>query len=533
LTDDKSRNEAVDEFLADLAGKEEFQKQPLFKKIAAAFRQFLRRIPGFRSIALTDGEIASMLRKSYRQGTAPGTSTSSGETRFMVNENGQSLFQVQGKQGNLTAEEILSDKSIKPSDFILDANGNLDWARITNEIAESGKKYGLEALPIRLCRGKHFSNHEGYGLEHIHSQHGEELRDMKVDISEMLSLVFNRPSAVYARIENGDVYLEIAHNTKPKTIGILQIRKQNGFYSIVTAYIDNKENLNFKGKQIWKFEKPLQIKSKQRTNAVEPLMGEKLLQPTLEGSGSKSVSNINPFGYSASPESGKNEKIRFSLAERSNEELGNELARFCLPLVEKRLDHQSIRDVVETALLEQGFADDEKMIDFVAERAKLMLSRRQATIRARRDADYIDSVDNYVYVLRAKFGSDFKIKPTSKYAGEEFSGSWMQKQKNGSGVPEDEAAEVLSREWGREVTDDEVIDHFADLKKRDILAKRGVQKKRARSFSAQKKSLPPPPACGKKLVKSPFCVYIMDRNASGKGSDLEAGKTAWCRPSRE
>jgi len=59
-------------------------------------------------------------------------------------------------------------------------------------------------------------------------------------------------------------------------------------------------------KKIRKFEKPLQIKSKQRTNAVKPLMGEKLLQPTLEGSGSKSVSNINPFGYSASPESKKN-----------------------------------------------------------------------------------------------------------------------------------------------------------------------------------------------------------------------------------
>jgi len=65
-------------------------------------------------------------------------------------------------------------------------------------------------------------------------------------------------------------------------------------------------------------------------------------------------------GDNASPESGKNEKIRFSLAERSNEELGNELARFCLPLVEKRLDNQSIRDVVETALLEQEEKADKK-----------------------------------------------------------------------------------------------------------------------------------------------------------------------------
>ena len=238
------------------------------------------------------GTVADFLRSNI---TSSGEK-SSGGILFLVNENGETIFGISGRRGDFTAREILEDGTISENTPILTSEGSEVWGEITPEMAEAGKELGLEALPIKLLKGKHFGNHAGFGLAHLWNQHGAELEARGYDLSDFLTGIFGKPNQIYASKQGDNIRLELVTKSMPRNLGVLELRKEKGFYSVVTAFPIEKDSHQFRGNKIWTYEGSAHTKSKQRTQSLEPLSGDQRLQPPLEDRGIQTNNNITSSG---------------------------------------------------------------------------------------------------------------------------------------------------------------------------------------------------------------------------------------------
>ena len=332
--------EAADEFMAQLA--ETRLAAGTKPKLLARFRLFLRRIGFLRNTSFSDDELTALLARAYgrarrgtggkvslpaeeygqaRTSTEAQTDTEEG-VRFAVNENGETLFGVAGRDGNLTARRIIDDRSIRPDEPVLTSDGSDVWGEITPEMAAAAPELGLEALPIKLLKGRHTGPHTGYGLAHVYKQHGAELEARGYDLAEYLIGIFSRPHQIYASSQGGNIRLELVNKSKPRDIGVLELRKEDGFYSVITAFPQDFAHYKMRGELVWRYtgSKPNKISQegssvisagKQRTSPLEPLSAENAAG-TARVTRPKPDSNINDSGEKSS--TSDDDGIRFSIA---------------------------------------------------------------------------------------------------------------------------------------------------------------------------------------------------------------------------
>ncbi len=289
LETENGRREAAEEYIAHLAEeRNEALKPSWWREFLAQVKQLLRRLPYLDRVRWSDREIEALLRRSaraLRRRSRAGSNRDAGMF-FAVNENGETLFHITGRDNAMTAQEIIDDPTISPDDFVLTSEGSEIWGEITPEMVEkAGEKSGIKALPIKLQKGMHFSSHSGFGLAHLYTQHGKELEGKHYDLSALLTRIFGKPYQVYASSARGNIRLEMVTRNRPREIGVLELQEENGFYSVITAFTRELDHYELRGKEVWRYtgSTPNKISqegssvisaSKQRTGPLEPLSAE-------------------------------------------------------------------------------------------------------------------------------------------------------------------------------------------------------------------------------------------------------------------
>lgn len=412
------------------------------------------------------------------------------DIRFAVNAKGETIFGIAGRPGNLTAREIIEDSSIGANTPVLTSEGSEVWGEITPGMAAAAPELGLEALPIKMLKGRHRGQHAGFGLAHVYEQHGAELEARGYDLAEYLTGIFSRPNQIYASKRGENIRLELVTKSMPRNIGVLELRKEDGFYSVVTAFPNDGNTYRFYGKKIWTYEGSAHTKSKQRAQSLEPLSGDQRLQPPLEDRGIQKSdrdglpnsiitengaagrisalpadSNIIPSGEKSS-DSG-DESIRFSVAQYSEADRDDIIAML-KPYAGIMLD----RDGADYAayLAAKGVnipAEDARIFALEATRENMKTARERA---AKRRNDWLyENVPVWQDVVSVTGSENFKIVPSMRFRDEEMSGTFIAKKKE-TGMLSDELAQAIARRSGRDPLDieQEVMDFFRDLKKPDL-----------------------------------------------------------------
>lgn len=332
----KGQREAAEEYIAHIAESNPDLKPSWWREFLQQIKMLLRRVPGLENLRYSDREIEAMLARSARamrrsgkvpppdaranalRGRADGeagdgqvrTGTEA-EMRFAVNENGETLFGVAGRDGNLTARQIIDDPSIRPDEPVLTSDGSDVWGEITPEMAAAAPELGLEALPIKLLKGMHRGNHAGFGLVHMYEEHGAELEARGYDLVEYLAGIFSRPNQIYASSQEKNIRLELVTKSKPRNIGVLELRKEDGFYSVITAFPMDWERSKVRGKLIWQYSVPKYNPASSEPDPLEPLSADKAAS-AARMSGTKSDPNITDSGEKSS--TSDDDGIRFSIA---------------------------------------------------------------------------------------------------------------------------------------------------------------------------------------------------------------------------
>ena len=263
---------------------------------------FFYGFKGFSNYRFTDREIETLLLRGYRKTRAGGGSKFKVEgsrldtvrttadrpqerARFSIDEEGKPLFNVQGC-GELKLESILQDKSISAKTQILTDDGSPDWGRVTPEmIANAPADLNLKALPIRLFKGDY-----GYGLVHL-SKHLKDFTGR--DLSNVILNVFGKPNKIYARRDGDAIKLEVFPKP-PSQWGILELREEQGCYSVVTFYPRDNAHSKPKGEMIWRFGSQTETSQAASDQSRNGATGE-TPQVTQEETTVQTSHNINPF----------------------------------------------------------------------------------------------------------------------------------------------------------------------------------------------------------------------------------------------
>ena len=189
-----------------------------------------------------------------------------------------------------------------------------------------------------------------------------------------------------------------------------------------------------------------------------------VFSPTQIKSATENVGTFDP----------ENPDIRFSESGQA-EELENLMAKRVAPIIRDANGRDSdVREEVRTLLSQAGFDLSDAELEEIIKRAQQQVRRFRSLQRLTEENDYIRATDPWIATLQDVYSTNFKISTAGKYATEDFSGTWIGKD---GGVAPDEAARTLSAAFGQEITDDDVVDHFRYLKRRDILAKRREENK--------------------------------------------------------
>ena len=315
LETENGRREAAEEYIAHLAEeRNEALKPSWWREFLAQVKQLLRRLPYLDRVRWSDRKIEALLRRSaraMRRRNRAGSNRDAGMF-FAVNENGETLFHITGRDNAMTAQEIIDDPTISPDDFVLTSEGSEIWGEITPEMVEkAGEKSGIKALPIKLQKGMNFSSHSGFGLAHLYTEHGKELEGKHYDLSALLTRIFGKPYQVYASSARGNIRLEMVTRNRPREIGVLELQEENGFYSVITAYQLDWDRSKVRGKLVWQYSVPQVPSDKQRARSIEPLSADKVAS-TARSSRTKPDSNIND---SQEKSSLSDDSSHFSIAE--------------------------------------------------------------------------------------------------------------------------------------------------------------------------------------------------------------------------
>lgn len=321
LETENGRREAAEEYIAHLAEeRNEALKPSWWREFLAQVKQLLRRLPYLDRVRWSDREIEALLRRSaraMRRRNRAGSNRDAGMF-FAVNENGETLFHVTGRDNAMTAQEIIDDPTISPDDFVLTSEGSEIWGEITPEMVEkAGGKSGIKALPIKLQKGRHRGPHSGFGLAHLYTEHGKELEGKHYDLSALLTRIFGKPYQVYVSSGRGNIRLEMVTRNRPREIGVLELQEENGFYSVITAYQLSWARSKVRGELVWQYSVPQVPSDKQQAGPLNPLSADKVAS-TARLSRTKPDSNINDSQEKSSlsdVDEGESENpVRFSVA---------------------------------------------------------------------------------------------------------------------------------------------------------------------------------------------------------------------------
>jgi len=143
----------------------------------------------------------------------------------------ETTFSVAALDGNGTV--------LRPEAFIARPDGNPDWFTIP-------KRRGQAAMPVRLLAGKDMGEHKGYGLTHIAASRDLDGLWARTSPEKYLSSILANASELYLQ---GDREI-LVKGKNPSSWMVLQLVKEDGYYSIVTAHPVNNPNKKPQGKRI-------------------------------------------------------------------------------------------------------------------------------------------------------------------------------------------------------------------------------------------------------------------------------------------
>jgi hypothetical protein len=133
---------------------------------------------------------------------------------------------------------------------VMAPSGRDNFGSIQGEIAA---KIGLPPGPIKLLQGRQIGDHSGFGKEHMHEQHGAEIRAAGFKSEEeFVADVVKNYSAIYDA--GGGRYALVSDGAKQK-VHILEISRNKvpPFYSIITGYITDRPKFTERNfKLLWK-----------------------------------------------------------------------------------------------------------------------------------------------------------------------------------------------------------------------------------------------------------------------------------------
>ena len=350
-----------------------------------------------------------------------------------VNKQGEALFNIEGV-GRLTFDQIDDNQAIKSTTKILTDDGRENWGLITAAIVEGAakKNFQLEELPIRL-----FVGDQDFGLRHM-AKHFGGLNAR--DISELIENIFSKPNKIYCRIDGGKIKLEVFAKP-PRHWGILELRKNNDCYSIVSVYSRDNSQSEAKGELIWEYDSQAVLlqaansKPRQITSGTMP-------QEAREELATQTIDNIDPLGTNINASNNKNPKksdsARHSVANdggfRSSDPRKEELwARFIVKIANSSYINP---DAAAALLLDHGIRitpQDEQTLVAACVIARDMVRQRNARMRKSADVKAMGKKDEFYKIIVAKYGSDFKINADPAYDGSTFTGSFMDTRKTEKG----------------------------------------------------------------------------------------------------
>ena len=115
---------------------------------------------------------------------------------------------------------------LKPEAFITRPDGNPDWFVIP-------KRKGQPAMPVRLLVGEDTAFHKGYGLTHIAASRDSDGLWERFTPERYLSSVLSNVSELWEISPGRELLVK---GKRPSSWMILQLVKEDGYYSIVSAY---------------------------------------------------------------------------------------------------------------------------------------------------------------------------------------------------------------------------------------------------------------------------------------------------------
>ncbi len=151
-------------------------------------------------------------------------------------------------------------------------------------------------MPIRL-----FVGDQDFGLRHIAKHFGGLNAG---DISELIENIFSKPNKICCRIDEGKIKLEV-FSKPPRHLGILELRKNDDCYSIVSVYSRNNQYSEAKGELIWEYDSQAVLlqaansKPRQITSGTMP-------QEAREELATQTIDNIDPLGINVNASNNKN-----------------------------------------------------------------------------------------------------------------------------------------------------------------------------------------------------------------------------------
>ena len=119
-----------------------------------------------------------------------------------------------------------SGTMLKPEAFVTRPDGNPDWFTIP-------KRRGQAAMPVRLLVGEDTAFHKGYGLTHIAASRDLDGLWARVTPERYLSSILSNVSELWEISPGRELLVK---GKRPSSWMILQLVKEDGYYSIVSAY---------------------------------------------------------------------------------------------------------------------------------------------------------------------------------------------------------------------------------------------------------------------------------------------------------
>ena len=144
------------------------------------------------------------------------------------------LFQASARDRSLVEQNI---ERLRPTDPLISPTGHQDWPTFT-EWDSKQSRGEIKPMPIRVLKGKVTGPNRGYGWLHIKAEHAKQFPTT----AAIESFVHD------ALLNFNEVYREgnrlTLFSTRPNRVAIVELREENGAYSVITAFP--------KGKAAWK-----------------------------------------------------------------------------------------------------------------------------------------------------------------------------------------------------------------------------------------------------------------------------------------